>query len=107
MMKPEKNSISPSDDEARWAAVVARDCAADDRFWYAVSTTGIYCRPSCPARRAKREHGRVYDSSEEAESGTGGNVMNSWQPICQLPQIRPWHDAYGVMVRSRWRRRYS
>ncbi len=66
-MKPEKNSISLSDDEAKWAAVVARDCAADDRFWYAVSTTGVYCRPSCPARRAKREHVRFYDSREQAE----------------------------------------
>lgn len=38
-------------DEARWAAVVARDPRADEAFCYAVCTTGIFCRPSCAARR--------------------------------------------------------
>ncbi|MEK7231999.1 MAG: Ada metal-binding domain-containing protein, partial [Pseudomonadota bacterium] len=34
-----------------WRRVLARDAAADGRFVYAVRTTGIYCRPSCPSRR--------------------------------------------------------
>ena len=42
------------DDAARWAAVERRDRAADGAFVYAVATTGVYCRPSCPARRARR-----------------------------------------------------
>jgi AraC family transcriptional regulator of adaptative response/methylated-DNA-[protein]-cysteine methyltransferase len=37
-------------DEARWAAVVARDRGYDGSFVYAVVTTGVYCRPSCPGR---------------------------------------------------------
>jgi AraC family transcriptional regulator of adaptative response/methylated-DNA-[protein]-cysteine methyltransferase len=41
---------------SRWRAVIARDPAADGRFVYCVKTTGIYCRPSCPARRAKPEN---------------------------------------------------
>jgi AraC family transcriptional regulator of adaptative response/methylated-DNA-[protein]-cysteine methyltransferase len=48
-----------SDDEAdaaRWAAVVARDAAADGRFYYSVSTTGVYCRPACAARQPRREN---------------------------------------------------
>src|SRR3569623_597810 len=40
-------------DVPRWARVLARDPAADGTFWYAVATTGIYCRPSCPSRAAK------------------------------------------------------
>lgn len=39
-------------DDPRWAQVVARDKAADGQFWYAVATTGVYCRPSCPSRTA-------------------------------------------------------
>ncbi len=39
--------------DPRWARIVARDAAADGLFWYAVSTTGIYCRPSCPSRTAR------------------------------------------------------
>jgi AraC family transcriptional regulator, regulatory protein of adaptative response / methylated-DNA-[protein]-cysteine methyltransferase len=43
-------------DEARWAAVVARDAAADGVFYYSVRTTGVFCRPSCAARQARREN---------------------------------------------------
>ena len=40
--------------DPRWAAVVARDAAADGTFYYSVKTTGVYCRPSCAARQALR-----------------------------------------------------
>ncbi|HVJ01754.1 MAG TPA: bifunctional DNA-binding transcriptional regulator/O6-methylguanine-DNA methyltransferase Ada [Sphingomonas sp.] len=43
-------------DETAWAAFEARDRAYDGRVVGAVTTTGIYCKPSCPARRPKREH---------------------------------------------------
>jgi class 3 adenylate cyclase len=43
-------------DAARWRAVQARDPRADGTFYYAVSTTGIYCRPVCPSRRPRRDH---------------------------------------------------
>jgi AraC family transcriptional regulator of adaptative response/methylated-DNA-[protein]-cysteine methyltransferase len=56
----------PRDDE-RWAAFVARDASYDGRFFVAVKTTDIYCRPSCPARRPKREHIRFYETAAEAE----------------------------------------
>jgi len=36
--------------DPRWRAVLARDASADGRFVYAVRTSGIYCRPSCPSR---------------------------------------------------------
>lgn len=41
---------------ARWRAVEERDRAADGRFVFAVKTTGVYCRPSCPARRPRPEN---------------------------------------------------
>ena len=56
-----------SNDEARWEAVVRRDRAADGAFYYAVHTTGVYCRPSCAARLARREHVRFYTTCAEAE----------------------------------------
>lgn len=55
-------------DAARWAAVSARDPAADDRFCYAVITTGVYCRPSCPSRAARRENVRFFENGGEAEA---------------------------------------
>lgn len=54
-------------DAARWAAFAAREPAADGAFIVAVATTGIYCRPTCPAKRPKRENVSFYDSPEAAE----------------------------------------
>ena len=53
-------------DADRWAAVARRDRQADGFFYYAVRTTGIYCRPSCAARRARRENVRFYSTGDEA-----------------------------------------
>lgn len=54
--------------EARWEAVLSRDATFDGRFYYVVQTTGIYCRPSCPAKRPKRARVRSYDDAEDAEA---------------------------------------
>src|SRR5262249_56194317 len=54
-------------DDERWQAVQRRNRAADDGFYYSVETTGIYCRPSCASRRAKREHVRFHVSPAAAE----------------------------------------
>ncbi|RYF73931.1 MAG: helix-turn-helix domain-containing protein, partial [Comamonadaceae bacterium] len=53
--------------DPRWAAVAARDAAADGRFFYSVKTTGVYCRPSCGARPARPENVAFHASPEEAE----------------------------------------
>ncbi len=49
-----------------WRAVANRDARYDGRFVYGVKTTGIFCRPSCPSRRAKRENVRFYPSVDRA-----------------------------------------
>ena len=53
-------------DTARWAAVVARNRDADGLFVYAVHSTGVYCRPSCPSRRPRRERVSFFDATAEA-----------------------------------------
>lgn len=50
-------------DEARWQSVLKRDRDADGEFVYAVKTTGIYCRASCPSRTAKREHVSFFETT--------------------------------------------
>lgn len=52
--------------EVGWAAVSARDASADGKFVFAVRTTGVFCRPSCPARRPNRENVEFFLSAEEA-----------------------------------------
>lgn len=54
------------DEESAWQAVLARDRGADGRFVFGVLSTGIYCRPSCPARRPSRQRVRFFPGSREA-----------------------------------------
>lgn len=56
-----------TENDPRWAAVVARDAKADGSFWYSVATTGVYCRPSCAARQPRPENVRFYRSRMDAE----------------------------------------
>lgn len=53
--------------DPRWAAVVARDPAADGLFFYSVKTTGVYCRPSCASRTARPENVAFHASAAAAE----------------------------------------
>ncbi|WP_332455041.1 Ada metal-binding domain-containing protein, partial [Alcaligenes faecalis] len=55
-------------DDQRWAAVQARDPAADGQFVYAVRTTGVYCQPSSTTRLPKRENVEFFDSAQDAEA---------------------------------------
>lgn len=59
---------STPDPRAAWKAVVSRDASEDGRFVFAVATTGVYCRPSCAARRPNRENVRFFAGPAEAEA---------------------------------------
>ena len=68
---PRSNSmsnVSRLDPDTAWAAFMRRDRSWDGRVIGAVKTTGIYCKPSCPARRPKRENVTFYSSAEEARA---------------------------------------
>lgn len=60
--------LATLDVEAAWTAFERRDRAADGRFVVAVKTTGIYCRPSCAARRPRREHVAFYAGPDGARA---------------------------------------
>ena len=60
-------SRAPARDEERWQAVKRRDPAFNGKFLFAVRTTGIYCRPSCASRPAKRENVLFFSTVAEAE----------------------------------------
>jgi AraC family transcriptional regulator, regulatory protein of adaptative response / methylated-DNA-[protein]-cysteine methyltransferase len=53
--------------DPQWQAVLARDSASDGKFVFAVSSTGVYCRPSCPAKRPRRENVTFFRRPREAE----------------------------------------
>ena len=64
----EPSTDGPIDDEARWRIALAKDRRFDGAFVMGVHSTGIYCRPSCPARPPRRENVRFYTTPAEAEA---------------------------------------
>jgi AraC family transcriptional regulator of adaptative response/methylated-DNA-[protein]-cysteine methyltransferase len=83
-------------DDRRWTAVIARDSGQDGEFVFAVATTGVYCRPSCPARRPRRENVAFFPAPEQAEkagfraclrcrprSSSGNPQSDSAKEICR------------------------
>src|ERR1035438_4192918 len=67
LVKEAGTPMSLVHDERCWDAVAARDSNYDGKFVFAVSTTGVYCRPSCPARRPRRENATFFARPELAE----------------------------------------
>ena len=63
----DQQRTTPVEDDARWRAVLARDRRADGRFFYAVRSTGVYCRPWCPSRRPRPEVVVFFDEPDRAE----------------------------------------
>src|SRR5690349_6993196 len=65
---PSQLEMSTMVEDSRWEAVLARDGASDGKFVFAVSSTGVYCRPSCPSKRPRRENVSFFRHAREAES---------------------------------------
>src|SRR5438046_1545762 len=59
--------MSHASEIRQWEAVMSRDPNQDGRFVFAVSSTGVYCRPSCPSRRPRRENVTFFRKPDEAE----------------------------------------
>ena len=62
------DNVARLDPDTAWAAFMRRDRSWDGRVIGAVRTTGVYCKPSCPARRPKREHVSFFESGEHARA---------------------------------------
>lgn len=94
MVKPAANGATTmrvaTTDDPRWASVVARDRAADGRFYYSVRTTGVYCRPSCAARLANPKNVRFHDSLADAEAA-GFRACKRCRP--DQPSLEQQHAA--------------
>src|ERR1700758_5288304 len=62
-----------------WEAVLARDAAQDGQFFFAVSSTGVYCRPSCPAKRPRRENVAFSRRPKDGEKAASRACLRSPQ----------------------------
>jgi AraC family transcriptional regulator of adaptative response/methylated-DNA-[protein]-cysteine methyltransferase len=84
--------------DARWGAVVARDPQADGQFFYSVRTTGVYCRPSCASRLARRENVGFHLTMADAEAA-GFRACKRCKP--DEPTLAEQHAAtVGALCRA-------
>jgi AraC family transcriptional regulator of adaptative response/methylated-DNA-[protein]-cysteine methyltransferase len=74
-------------EEQRWNAVRRREARPDDGFFYAVSTTGVYCRPTCGSRRPRRENVRFFADTASAERA-GFRACKRCKPDAAAPSER-------------------
>ncbi|AUG55644.1 bifunctional DNA-binding transcriptional regulator/O6-methylguanine-DNA methyltransferase Ada [Thalassospira marina] len=63
-----KIHLIPVAEDPRWARILVRDKSADGQFWYSVTTTGVYCRPSCPSRKANPKNVLLHDTLAHARA---------------------------------------
>jgi len=83
--------FSPTDD-VRWEAVVRRDRSVDGSFFYSVRTTGVYCRPSCAARQARRENVEFHTTVADAERA-------GFRPCKRChPDEAAWAERHAIAV---------
>ncbi len=75
-----------------WQQVLARDAAADGQFVYAVKSTGIYCRPSCPSRRPERKNVSFFPAPAQAEAA-GFRACLRCEPLRVAPKADPQAEA--------------
>lgn len=81
--------------DPRWAAVLARDAKADGQFFYTVRSTGVYCRPSCPARTPLPENVAFHDNAQAAERA-GYRPCRRCKP--DQPSLAEQHAATVAML---------
>jgi AraC family transcriptional regulator of adaptative response/methylated-DNA-[protein]-cysteine methyltransferase len=82
-------------DEARWRVVLAREICGNERFVYAVRSTGVYCRPGCPSRRPRRDNVLFFPVPDAAERAgfRPCRRCRPEQPGTASPQIEMIHRA--------------
>lgn len=86
------------DDDSRYQVVCSRDARFDGAFFFAVTTTGIYCRPSCPAVTPKRENVRFYRTAAAAH-GSGFRACRRCRPDA-VPGSAAWDARADTVGRA-------
>lgn len=85
-------------DDGRYEAVCSRDARFDGEFFFAVATTGIYCRPSCPATTPKRANVRFFPTAAAAQ-GSGFRACRRCRPDA-VPGSAAWDTRADVVGRA-------
>lgn len=85
-------------EDSRYEAVRSRDARFDGAFFFAVSTTGIYCRPSCPATTPRRRNVAFFPTAAAAQ-GSGFRACRRCRPDA-VPGSAEWNARADVVGRA-------
>jgi len=81
----------------QWQQVLERDATADGQFFYAVKSTGIFCKPSCPSRRPTRKQVRFFPTTEAAQAA-GFRACKRCEPERTTAKADPQAEAIAVVT---------
>src|SRR3954452_15498304 len=79
--------------DQRWQAVLARDAKQDGKFFYGVTTTGIFCRPTCPSRRPSQQNAVFFDDAKQA-------AHSGYRPCMRCRPLAAEGDPTRALVRK-------
>jgi AraC family transcriptional regulator of adaptative response / methylphosphotriester-DNA alkyltransferase methyltransferase len=88
--------------ERFWQAIVANDAAYDGTFYYAVTTTGVFCRPSCKSRLPKKENVRIFGDRQTA-------ILENYRPCkrCRPDGMRLHDEEWTSLMTTYIEERYA
>ncbi|MEE8823979.1 bifunctional transcriptional activator/DNA repair enzyme AdaA [Lentilactobacillus sunkii] len=89
-----------------WTAIQNNDASYDNQFWYAVKSTHIFCRPSCPSRLPKRENITIYyDPNDAIEAGY--RPCKRCRPLNQPVDNRTWVSEINTILENNYQQNLS
>lgn len=103
-LKMNNEQLSPSDDQ--WQAIINNKHQADGNFWYGVTTTKIFCKPSCPSRLPKRDHVIIFDDPHEALQN-GSRPCKRCRPLDRIVSNQVWVDEINHVLQTRFAEKLS
>jgi AraC family transcriptional regulator, regulatory protein of adaptative response / methylated-DNA-[protein]-cysteine methyltransferase len=97
MIMTRTNNIPSVFPGKQWQQVLERDASADGQFFYAVKSTGIFCKPSCPSRRPTRKQVRFFPSTEAAQAA-GYRACKRCEPERTTAKADPQASAIAAVT---------
>lgn len=87
--------------EERWRAIAHNDSSYDGQFYYAVETTGIFCRPSCKSKLPNREHVSLFPTAAEAMAA-GFRPCKRCEPTSELTPEDGWAEQAAHWIETHY-----
>ena len=97
MIMIRRNQIPSVFPGKQWQQVLERDAAADGQFFYAVKSTGVFCKPSCPSRRPTRKQVQFFPTTDAAQAA-GYRACKRCEPERTAPKADPQAGAIAAVT---------